>query len=48
MVIKIFWKMLKVRLIDKAQGYGPTKRKYHWFRTLKILYADGLNFESNY
>ena len=26
----------------------PTKREYYWMRTLKTLYPDGLNLESDY
>ena len=37
-----------VILIDKTQAYDPTKREYYWMRTLKSLYSDGLNLESDY
>ena len=39
---------VEVRLIDKTQGPGPTKREYYCMRTLKTLYTDGLNIESDY
>ena len=35
-------------LIDKTQGSDPTKREYYWMRTLKTLYPDALNIESDY
>ena len=44
---KGFLKDVKVRLIDKTQGSDPTKRECYWMRTLKTLYADGLNIESD-
>ena len=37
-----------VILIDKTQAFGPSKREYHWMRTLKTLYSDGLNLECYY
>ena len=37
-----------VKLIDKTQGSDPTKQEYYWMRTLKSLYTDGLNIESDY
>ena len=35
-------------LIDKTQGSDPTKREYYLMRTLKTLYPDALNIESDY
>ena len=35
-------------LIDKTQGSDPTKWEYYWMRTLKTLYPDALNIESDY
>ena len=35
-------------LIDKTQASDTTKREYYWMRTLKTLYPDGLNLESDY
>ena len=45
---KNFLEDVEIRLIDKIQGSDPTKREYNWMRTLKTLYPDGLNIESNY
>ena len=45
---KGFLEDVEVRLIDKTQGSDPTKREYYWMRTLKTLYPDGLNIESDY
>ena len=45
---KGFLEDVQVRLIDKTQGSDPTKREYYWMRTLKTLYPDGLNIESDY
>ena len=39
---------MDVRLIDKTQGSDPNKRVFYWMRTLKTLYPDGLNIESDY
>ena len=39
---------VEVTLIDKTQASDPTKREYYWIRTLKTLYPDGLNLESEY
>ena len=43
-----FLEDFKVTLIDKTQASEPTKREYYWMRTLKTLYPDGLNLESDY
>ena len=45
---KGFLEDVEVRLIDKTQGSDSTKREYYWMRTLKTLYPDGLNIESDY
>ena len=45
---KGFLEDVEVKLIDKTQGSNPTKREYYWMRTLKTLYKDGLNIESDY
>ena len=45
---KGFLEDVEIRLIDKTQGSGPTKREYYRVRTLKSLYLDGLNIESDY
>ena len=45
---KGFLEDVEVRLIDETQGSDPTKREYYWMRTLKTLYPDGLNVESDY
>ena len=45
---KGFLEDVEVILIDKTQGSDPSKRKYYWMRTLKTLYPDGLNVESDY
>ena len=39
---------VKVRLIDKTQASDPTKREFYWMRTLRTLYPDGLNSESDH
>ena len=45
----IFYSVItKVRMIDKTQASDPTKREFYWMRTLRTLYLDGLNIESNY
>ena len=44
---KDFLEDVKVRLTDKTQGSNSTKREYYWMRTLKTLYSEGLNIESN-
>ena len=44
---KGFLEDVEVRLIDKTQGSDPTKREYYLVRTLKTLYPDGLNIESD-
>ena len=41
-----FLEDFKVTLIDKTQTSDPTKREYYWVITLKTLYPDGLNLES--
>ena len=43
-----FLKDVEVRLIDKTQASDPTKREFYWMRTLRNLYPDGLNIESDY
>ena len=43
-----FLKDVEVRLIDKTQASDPTKREFYWMRTLRTLYPDGLNIESDY
>ena len=43
-----FLKDVEVRLIDKTQASDPTKKKFYWMRTLRTLYPDGLNIESDY
>ena len=45
---KGFLENFEVRLIDKTQGSDPIKREYYWMRTLKTLYPDDLNIESDY
>ena len=45
---KGFMENIKVRLTDKTQGSDSTKQEYCWMRTLKTLYPDNLNTESNY
>ena len=45
---KGFLEDVEIRLTDKMQGFDSTKREYQWMRTLKTLYPDGLNIESNY
>ena len=43
-----FLKDLEVCLIFKTQASDPTKREFYWMRTLRTLYPDGLNIESDY
>ena len=43
-----FLEDVEVTLIYKTQASDLTKRKYYWMRTLKTLYPDGLNLESDY
>ena len=43
-----FLEDVEVTLIDKTQASYPTKGEYRWMRTLKTLYPDGLNLESDY
>ena len=43
-----FLKDVEVRLIDKTQASDPTKWEFYWMRTLRTLYPDGLNIESDY
>ena len=45
---KGFLKDVEVTLIDKTQGSDPTKLEYYWMKTLKTLFPDGLNIESDY
>ena len=45
---KGFLKEVEVRLIDKAQASDQTMREFYWMRTLRTLYPDGLNIESDY
>ena len=45
---KGFLENFEVRLIDKTQGSDPIKREYYWMRTLKTLYPDDLNIDSDY
>ena len=43
-----FLKGVEVRLIDKTQASDPTTREFYWMRTLRTLYPDGFNIESDY
>ena len=43
-----FLKDIEVRLTDQTQASDPTKREFYWMRTLRTLYPDGLNIESDY
>ena len=43
-----FIKDVEVRLIDKTQAPDPTKTEFYWMRTLRTLYPDDLNIESDY
>ena len=43
-----FLKDVEVTLIDESQASDHTKREYYWMKTLKTLYPDGLNLESDY
>ena len=45
---KGFLKDVEVRLTDKTRRSDPTKREFYWMRTLKTLYPDVLNSESDY
>ena len=45
---KGFLEAVEFTLIDKTQGSDPTKRECYWMRTLKTLYPDGVNIESDY
>ena len=38
----------EVRLIDKTQASDHSKIDFYWIRTLRTLYPDGLNIESDY
>ena len=38
----------KVRLTDKMLASAPTKQEHYSMRTLRTLYPDGLNIESDY
>ena len=42
-----FLEDVEVTLIEQTQASDPTKREYYWMRTLKSLYPDGLNLESD-
>ena len=44
---KDFLEDVEVRLTDKTQVSNSTKREYCWMRTLKTLYPEGLNIESD-
>ena len=41
-------KDVDVELIDKTQASDPTKREFYWMRTLRTLYPDYLDIESDY
>ena len=41
-------KDVEVTSFDKTQASDSTTREYYWMRTLKTLYSDGLNLESDY
>ena len=43
-----FYKDVEVRSIDKTQTSDPIKREFYWMRTLRTLYHDGLNIESDF
>ena len=43
-----FLKYVEVRLMDKTQISDPTKGEFCWMGTLRTLYPDGLNIESDY
>ena len=43
-----FLKYVEVRLIDKTQISDLTKGEFYWMGTLRTLYPDGLNIESDY
>ena len=43
-----FLKDIEVWLIDKTQASDPTKRDSYLMRTLRTLYPDGLNIDSDY
>ena len=38
----------KVRLTYKIQTSNSTKQELYWMKTLRTLYPDGLNIESDY
>ena len=40
-----FLKDVEVRLIDKTQVSGPTKREFYWMIKLRTLHPDGLNIK---
>ena len=44
---KDFLEDVEVRLTDKTQVSNSTMREYCWMRTLKTLYPEGLNIESD-
>ena len=43
-----FLKDVEVRLNDKTQASDPTKREFSSMRTLRTLYPDDLDIESDY
>ena len=43
-----FLKDVEFRLIEKTRASDPTKREFYLMRTLRTLYHDGLNIESDY
>ena len=43
-----FLKGIDVWLIDKTQASDPTERGFYWMRTLRTMYPDSLNIESDY
>ena len=43
-----FLRDVVVRFIDKMQASVPTKRVFYWMKTLRTLYPDSLNIESDY
>ena len=38
----------EAQLIDKMQSSDPAKREFYWMRTIRTLYPDGLNIESDH
>ena len=45
---QVFLKDGEVWLIDKTQTSDPAKKEFYWMRTLRTLYPDDLNIESDY